>query len=180
MKNKLCLNCNTRKPLSEFYRAGNAETGQPDHKPREAITKENATNFCVDCNVRIRDGQRRRRGSKIRARKELRERKAREETERRKNINQYSNRKAITQNSRARRNNILGELTGEEIRIQLKSQNGRCWWCGRLLEQGFEPDHRIPLNKGGLNTARNIVLSCKMCNRSKNDRMPWEWIGRLL
>ena len=36
----------------------------------------------------------------------------------------------------------------------------------------FEFDHKIPLQKGGLTTAENIVLACFECNRIKGAKWP--------
>lgn len=71
-------------------------------------------------------------------------------------------------------------LTDADIDNQFKSQNGLCWWCGKPAGDDWEIDHRIPLSRGGTHTLGNICISCQHCNRSKNNKMPWEWSGRLL
>lgn len=78
-----------------------------------------------------------------------------------------------------------GKLTDEDIRLQYKSQKGKCWWCGKPFVKGDtrlcqSVDHIIPLKRGGTNNPSNIVLAHRSCNSSKKDKMPWEWIGRLL
>jgi hypothetical protein len=71
-------------------------------------------------------------------------------------------------------------FTAEDVRIQFKMQKGNCWWCGNHITDKWEVDHRIAVSRGGMNTNRDIVVACRRCNRSKKDKMPWEWIGRLL
>lgn len=88
--------------------------------------------------------------------------------------------KANTQKQRARRRDAPGEYTGDDLKELYQLQNGKCWWCERDLDGEYEPDHRVPICKGGTNHIGNIVLACRECNRSKAGRMPWEWIGRLL
>lgn len=70
--------------------------------------------------------------------------------------------------------------TAEDVILQLKSQKSLCWWCSKKLTDRYEVDHRIPISRGGHNGASNIVITHVRCNRSKSDKMPWEWNGRLL
>lgn len=68
-----------------------------------------------------------------------------------------------------------------DVLVQFKSQKGLCWWCEKPLDpDNYHIDHRVPISKGGGNSAGQIVISCPTCNLSKKDKMPWEWIGRLL
>lgn len=72
-----------------------------------------------------------------------------------------------------------GTHTGADIRLLIKSQKGRCWWCGKKLDK-YEVDHRIPLSRGGSNAAENLCITCPRCNAQKHDKLPSEWNGRLL
>lgn len=85
---------------------------------------------------------------------------------------------------RAREYSAEGSWTAADIELQKKCQTDRkgklrCWWCKRVLKE-YHRDHRIPLDKGGSNYPNNICLCCPLCNSQKKDKMPWEWIGRLL
>lgn len=95
---------------------------------------------------------------------------------RRKSIRANAKRKALALS------NTTGEhFTQADVELQYKSQKGLCWWCGKPLNpNGFDIDHRVPLIKGGSNGAGNICLTHEKCNASKNDKMPWEYNGRLL
>ncbi len=85
----------------------------------------------------------------------------------------------------ARRKRAGADYTGDDIRMQMKMQTdskGRliCWWCDKPIEGKYQVDHRIPLDKGGSNSARNIVIVHIKCNLSKGAKLPHEWNGRLL
>lgn len=68
-----------------------------------------------------------------------------------------------------------------DVILQYKSQKGLCWWCGKPVPQDkYEVDHIIPVSRGGSNSSRNIVVAHVRCNRSKNNKLAWEWIGRLI
>lgn len=71
-------------------------------------------------------------------------------------------------------------VSGDDIKIAMKHQKGKCWWCGCRLEKDYHVDHRIALSKGGRHDPSNIVLACPKCNLRKNSKMPWEFCGRLL
>ncbi len=68
----------------------------------------------------------------------------------------------------------------KDIKRQLKTQNHKCWWCLKTFDDIYHIDHRIPLSRGGSNGAGNIVIACPSCNLSKSNKLPSEWIGRLL
>ena len=41
----------------------------------------------------------------------------------------------------------------------------------------METDHLIPKSRGGSDSADNLLLSCKACNTSRNDKGVFEWLG---
>lgn len=89
--------------------------------------------------------------------------------------------KAQLQKRKAKKRNIGGSYTEQDLCLQLRSQKGLCWWCGEPLDPNdYHVDHRIPLDKGGSNDARNICCTHSKCNLQKNNKMPWEYNGRLL
>jgi 5-methylcytosine-specific restriction endonuclease McrA len=89
--------------------------------------------------------------------------------------------RAATERRRARNMNASGSHTKSDIRILLKSQKSRCWWCGDKIDgSAYHIDHRIPLSRGGSNDASNLCISCPNCNLSKASKLPQEWNGRLL
>jgi predicted nucleic acid-binding Zn ribbon protein len=52
-----------------------------------------------------------------------------------------------------------------------------CAYCERppLAGESLEPDHVVPLSKGGPNTVANLLPSCHSCNSGKRDRTLTEW-----
>lgn len=90
-------------------------------------------------------------------------------------------RKAATYKRRTLQKLNGGSFTGSDVQLHLRSQNGKCWWCGCELDPNdYHVDHRIALSKGGSNSANNICISCPTCNLEKRAKYPWEWKGRLL
>ncbi len=52
--------------------------------------------------------------------------------------------------------------------------DGFCAYC--RVRKANSIDHFIPLSKGGLHDFCNIVPACRMCNSTKRDNDPREWI----
>lgn len=51
----------------------------------------------------------------------------------------------------------------------------RCAYCRDVMTQHPEPDHVIPLSRGGTNDLSNILPSCSPCNIDKSDMTLDEW-----
>jgi 5-methylcytosine-specific restriction endonuclease McrA len=52
-------------------------------------------------------------------------------------------------------------------------QGGACYWCDAVFSLvGHQLDHVIPIKLGGGHVFENLVLSCPLCNRRKNNRHP--------
>jgi 5-methylcytosine-specific restriction endonuclease McrA len=86
-------------------------------------------------------------------------------------------------NSRRRRTRERGSggtHTAQDVQRQGDSQKWKCWWCSKPCTDNYHVDHLVPLARGGHNDPSNIVITCPRCNCSKNDKLPQEWIGRLL
>lgn len=67
----------------------------------------------------------------------------------------------------------------EAVRTTVFEQSGGyCFHCGKQLTAAnrsdgrgvWEPDHLTPFSQGGANSARNLVASCKACNRERSDQ----------
>lgn len=72
-------------------------------------------------------------------------------------------------------------VKAKDIKLQIKNQKKRCWWCrGKLPDTGYHIDHRFALAMGGEHDPGNIVISCETCNLKKKTKTPIEFCGRLL
>ncbi len=82
---------------------------------------------------------------------------------------------------RAHERRVAGGVTikQSDIDLQFRSQKGKCWYCGKELGKQFDIDHLTPISRGGGNQPENLVIACISCNRSKNNKTPAEWLGRL-
>lgn len=89
-------------------------------------------------------------------------------------------RKASTAKRRSLKRSGGVAYTSADVDLQYRSQRGKCWHCGKSINDGYHIDHLIPLNRGGSNKANNIVISCPHCNLSRQDKLPHEWNGRLI
>lgn len=68
--------------------------------------------------------------------------------------------------NRARKFGILNSsFSKEEWKFLLNFYGNRCLSCG--TDKKLEPDHVIPLSKGGLNIMSNIQPLCRSCNSKK-------------
>lgn len=50
-----------------------------------------------------------------------------------------------------------------------------CAYCEKLIAGQPDPDHVVPLSKGGSNSITNILPSCRACNGDKRDLLLHEW-----
>lgn len=65
------------------------------------------------------------------------------------------------------------------VKATIKSRDQAiCQYCGRHASDG-EPDHVLPLARGGTDRLTNLVWACKECNQSKGNRTLREWLGML-
>ena len=73
-----------------------------------------------------------------------------------------------------------GAFTADELSERFEAQEGRCYYCGRLLYASFDRDihvdHKTPLARGGSNEISNIALACSACNFSKGAKTEEEYL----
>jgi len=71
------------------------------------------------------------------------------------------------------RRGLVSDLKLNEWFEALRFFNYRCAYCGEKLS--IEKEHIIPVSKGGGFTKKNIIPSCRPCNRSKTNLFLHEW-----
>lgn len=69
------------------------------------------------------------------------------------------------QRRRARVAKAVGDFGVREWLELVQRYDRRCGYCG--LRSVLQPDHRIPLGRGGSNAIENIIPACAPCNQRK-------------
>lgn len=82
-------------------------------------------------------------------------------------------RKATKARRRAQAFNAGGTYTWSEV-MRLYLKFGGCAYCGQRSTD-IEPDHVMPLCKGGSNSITNVVPACRSCNSDKGSRTLEQW-----
>ena len=86
-------------------------------------------------------------------------------------------RQAIRARRRSRELAAEGNHTTEQWLALLRTYGHRCAYCDAAGP--LEPDHRIPLARGGTNYIENIVPACRRCNTRKRLLTEDEFRARL-
>ena len=77
---------------------------------------------------------------------------------------------------RAREAGASGDYTWDSFAKLAASLGGVCAYCeGDNDGQQFEPDHVVPLSRGGHNGLTNLLPSCRRCNGDKRHLLVHEW-----
>jgi len=102
----------------------------------------------------------------------------REAGKRQRKANPHKYREAVR-----RRRAIMANCTVENCSTAVKKllSSRNCYWCWTEFDLINRPEieHVVPINRGGQHAPNNLVASCASCNRSKSDRLYWEWDGDL-
>ena len=65
--------------------------------------------------------------------------------------------------------------SSEQLVQKLDYWGWKCWICHKPVTPGaYQLDHVKPINKGGMDCLSNIRPACGSCNKSKQDRWPFE------
>lgn len=75
---------------------------------------------------------------------------------------------------RAREHGAPGDFTFAQLMRQYARQGSVCAYC-RQPASPPDPEHVLPLSRGGRNDMSNIVAACRPCNADKNDLTLTEW-----
>lgn len=80
------------------------------------------------------------------------------------------------QNRRAKRFELGGEVTLEELNALMEAQDYKCANCkDKLTDENKHMDHIMPIVLKGTGDIKNIQWLCDYCNLSKNDKHPDLW-----
>lgn len=83
-------------------------------------------------------------------------------------------RKASKLRRRVREAGTYGEWRWSDFMRVARAFDYCCAYCGEKPER-LDPDHVLPLSRGGPNVLGNLLPSCAMCNAEKNARTLSEW-----
>lgn len=86
-------------------------------------------------------------------------------------------RKMSKRRRRAREHNTLNDWRWSDFMRVARKFEYRCAYCDAKPDQ-LEPDHVVPLSRGGADSIGNILPSCHNCNADKNAHTPGEWAAR--
>ena len=95
--------------------------------------------------------------------------------------NKRAREKQYWMNQRRNRDDIAGKHERRDIFKQWHRQNGHCFWCGSRCGaqpshyKAYHVDHLRPVEHGGTNWPRNLIIACPDCNMSKSDKLPIEF-----
>lgn len=64
----------------------------------------------------------------------------------------------------------------EVMRLFVHTFDRCCAYCEQPVEGPPDPDHVVPLSRGGSNSITNILPSCRPCNSDKRDLLVHEWM----
>ena len=53
------------------------------------------------------------------------------------------------------------------LKVELREENNICFYCSTPNSRSI--DHKVPVKVGGSNDRSNLVISCYLCNRLKDD-----------
>jgi 5-methylcytosine-specific restriction endonuclease McrA len=76
---------------------------------------------------------------------------------------------------RAREHNAPGLFTYTQVMRQYRRQGNTCAYCKTPSHGLPDPEHVLPLSRGGRNDMSNIVAACRACNSDKGDMTLAEW-----
>lgn len=159
MNTKVCRRCSSEKPLDAFHKWNRSPDGHND--------------WCKDCRKQHHVENRAAnaaRFSKWYAKPENKA-KVRSQSERwrEENRERHLHHRRIYNAKRRTRETSANHFTIEEWLDRLEEFNFHCAYC-ILPKPDLEPDHMVPVSRGGSNGIENIVPACRNCNNSKNDR----------
>lgn len=84
-------------------------------------------------------------------------------------------RKMSRRRRRAREHNTVNNWRWSDFMRIARRFEFCCAYCGERNGQQLEPDHVIPLSRGGYDSTANLLPACRACNCDKRDLLLDEW-----
>lgn len=83
-------------------------------------------------------------------------------------------RRVARRRRRAREHNTLNAWRWSDFMRIARKFNFQCAYCGECPGR-LEPDHVVPLSRGGADAVSNLLPACRLCNCDKRDLPLAEW-----
>ncbi len=76
---------------------------------------------------------------------------------------------------RAREHQAPGSFRYSQVIRQYARQGNACAYCKQQAIGLPDPEHIVPLSRGGRNDMSNLVAACRACNTDKSNLLLHEW-----
>lgn len=97
---------------------------------------------------------------------------------RRRTVDRFCSRRCKARSIKVRRKGRAADgrtFTWSQVMRVFLLLDRRCAYCDQVIEGQPDPDHVVPLARGGSNGFSNILPACQPCNGDKRDLLLWEW-----
>jgi 5-methylcytosine-specific restriction endonuclease McrA len=84
--------------------------------------------------------------------------------------------KAKRMRRRSRTTKAGGTYTWAEVMRIFLNLGRACAYCDQAIDGDPDPDHVVPISRGGSNSITNILPACRSCNSDKRDLLLSEWV----
>ncbi len=174
---KTCNKCGIEKPLEDFGKYSRSKDGKAYrcrtcynsymrdfYKKNPEAIKERAHSYFV-ANREVQNEKRRnRRIANLEAERETGRKWAAKNADKTRTYKSKYN---------AKRRQVIrnGNLSVKDAQSLFKQTE--CFYCREKTKLTL--DHVVPLAKGGAHSIGNLVMACRSCNSSKNDKLLVEW-----
>jgi hypothetical protein len=84
-------------------------------------------------------------------------------------------RRVMKRERKAREHGAQGSFTWTQVIALFLLFDRRCAYCAEAIDGQPDPDHVLPLSRGGHNGISNILPACRPCNADKRDVLIEDW-----
>lgn len=84
-------------------------------------------------------------------------------------------RRVMRRERKAKEHGAQGSYTWAQVIGLFLLFDRRCAYCAELITGQPDPDHVVPLSRGGHNGISNILPACRACNGDKRDVLIEDW-----
>lgn len=78
---------------------------------------------------------------------------------------------------KAKKCGVTESVDPKQLQNLMDAAHGVCFYCGNFHGASLTFDHIVPIASGGSHTIDNFAVACGLCNATKNNRTPEQWLG---